>query len=170
MLRQQKFWLPRRGSVIVLFSQLLATAAAPNFYVIAREQGTESANVPLWASHERDPFQLGNHRTDDHDQSCFASNASKRVDVPEVPGAFQILNVLTKEESKRMGECQKRTELLLVSIRRINGLKSDKIPLFAFQSINLKSWDLPTTPRSHCLAPFDAIKICTGLPTTTHWK
>jgi len=77
-----------------------ATTSSPDFYVIARERGKERRDLPLWASRQADPFQLGAATKDNvNGNSCAAV---QRVDVKGVPGAFQILNVLSKDETQRM--------------------------------------------------------------------
>lgn len=58
------------------------------FYIVARESGSISRDLPLWASSRENPLML-NQQPATH---------IKRVDIDSVPGAFQLLNVLTAEE------------------------------------------------------------------------
>ena len=58
------------------------------FYVVAREQGQENFDLPTWA--DRAP---GNIEFESHP----AVQATRR-DIAEVPGSFQLLNVLTEDE------------------------------------------------------------------------
>ena len=58
------------------------------FYVVARESGQERHDLPTWAdSHP------GNISFDSH-----PLHATTRRDIPEVPGSFHLLNVLTENE------------------------------------------------------------------------
>lgn len=59
-----------------------------HFYVVAREAGHTAFDLPVWASHA-----AGTVRFDTVD--C---EAIERVDHPEVPGAFQLLNALSDDE------------------------------------------------------------------------
>ncbi|CAM3472835.1 prolyl hydroxylase family protein [Parendozoicomonas haliclonae] len=63
-----------------------------SFYVVAHEPGAEHAALPTWANHQPNPTQLA---------ASHSSNV-ERVEVPGVPGAFQLLNVLTPEECERL--------------------------------------------------------------------
>ena len=66
-----------------------------DFYVVAREPGAENPSLPTWASRKSNPINL---------DALFAISKVKRKDIPEVPGAFQLLNVFTEEECKRFIE------------------------------------------------------------------
>lgn len=68
-----------------------------NFYVVAEEPGAEHPALPTWASHQDNPAQLALNPGQEHGEI-------KRVDIPGVPGAFQILNVLSAEECQRLIE------------------------------------------------------------------
>ncbi len=57
-------------------------------YIVARETGAEGTPLPAWASETDNPLGL-----DDH-----PFGEIRRVDVPGVPGAFQLLNVLSRAE------------------------------------------------------------------------
>lgn len=64
-----------------------------DFYVVTRESGSIRADLPVWAPNLPNPFKL----------SGSLENAPvTRLEVPSVPGAFQLLNVLTQDEVKRM--------------------------------------------------------------------
>ena len=65
------------------------------FYIIAREPGAEHPAIPTWANHHENPASLETPQ----------SSAVKRVEVEGVPGAFQLLNVLTK------GECDELRQI-----------------------------------------------------------
>ena len=63
-----------------------------NFYIVAREAGAESDNIPLWANHVDNPAKL-------------ADNLERQVSikaVEQVPGAFQLLNVLSEDECRSL--------------------------------------------------------------------
>jgi predicted 2-oxoglutarate/Fe(II)-dependent dioxygenase YbiX len=62
-----------------------------NFYVVARESGAEHPDLPTWANENANPIQL------DKDQSAVV----KRIEVEEVPGAYQLLDVFSPEECAR---------------------------------------------------------------------
>ena len=62
-----------------------------NFYVVRRESGTQRSDLPVWAPRSLNPFKL--------DENV---NAVSRVDVDNVPGAFQLQNVLLPDEVKRI--------------------------------------------------------------------
>lgn len=58
------------------------------FYVVARESGAENPYIPIWTSEEENAMNLDSDLKPE----------IKRVDIDTVPGAFQLLNVFTKEE------------------------------------------------------------------------
>ncbi|MBN3563803.1 2OG-Fe(II) oxygenase [Aliamphritea spongicola] len=62
-----------------------------NFYVVAKEPGAEHPALPTWANRDVNPVQLAEK----------ADWEITRTDVPAVPGAFQLHNVLSKEECER---------------------------------------------------------------------
>lgn len=65
-----------------------------DFYVVAKEPGAEHPALPTWAGNIANPAQLSlDHQAD-----------IKRIDIDEVPGAFQLLNVLSVEECQRLIE------------------------------------------------------------------
>lgn len=62
------------------------------FYVIAREPGAEHPSLPTWASRRVNPAAL----------SGQAPAIVERREVAGVPGAYQLLNVLSAEECERL--------------------------------------------------------------------
>ena len=58
------------------------------FFVVAKEAGSERNDLPTWASKEDNPIGL---------QENYNTQI-QRVDIDELPGGFQLLNVLSKEE------------------------------------------------------------------------
>ncbi|NRA54012.1 MAG: 2OG-Fe(II) oxygenase [Gammaproteobacteria bacterium] len=67
------------------------TNAAP-FYVVAREPGAENPSLPTWTPTTSNPIELATSHT----------NEVTRKDLPQVPGAFQLLNVLSAAECERL--------------------------------------------------------------------
>ncbi|MDH3635891.1 MAG: 2OG-Fe(II) oxygenase [Gammaproteobacteria bacterium] len=63
-----------------------------NFYIIAHEAGAEKFEIPAWANRDANPAALHRHRT----------ATVSRHDFENVPGAFQLLNVLSKTECERL--------------------------------------------------------------------
>lgn len=64
---------------------------AESFYVVAREPGAEHPALPTWANENLNPVQLSEN----------INREIKRVDLDDVPGAFQLLNVLSQDECQR---------------------------------------------------------------------
>lgn len=64
-----------------------------NFYVAAWEAGAEHPSLPAWGNRETNPANL----SDDYDTRLVERRA-----LAEVPGAFQLLNVLSKAECKNL--------------------------------------------------------------------
>ncbi len=62
-----------------------------NFYVVRRESGTQRSDLPVWAPKSANPFALDKN-----------VNAVSRAEVSNVPGAFQLLDVLLPEEVQRI--------------------------------------------------------------------
>lgn len=62
-----------------------------NFYIVAREAGAENHNIPAWANTNNNPIMLDENITQN----------IKRINLSNIPGSFQILNILTKEECNR---------------------------------------------------------------------
>lgn len=61
-----------------------------NFFVVAREPGAQHPAIPTWASRVDNAFSL----------KPTTPNVS-RIDLPDVPGAYQLLNVLDETEVQR---------------------------------------------------------------------
>ena len=66
-----------------------------SFFVVAREPGAENPSLPTWANSVPNPAEL--------DESRETSAVSRR-EIPEVPGAYQLLNVFSREECDRLIE------------------------------------------------------------------
>lgn len=64
-----------------------------NFYVVALEPGAENPSLPAWGNKEKNPANL----SDDFDISQV-----ERQELVQVPGAFQLFNVLSKAECKAL--------------------------------------------------------------------
>jgi hypothetical protein len=67
------------------------TCREEEFYVVAREQGAENPSIPTWANRSGNPLNLKNDYPGE----------VERIDLEEVPGAFQLLNVVDAEECRR---------------------------------------------------------------------
>lgn len=61
-----------------------------DFYVVAREPGAENPSLPTWASIKENPLQFEEN----------LNREIKREEVENLPGAFKLINVLSKEECK----------------------------------------------------------------------
>ncbi len=59
-----------------------------DYYVVAKEPGAENPALPTWANRQENPAQLAQ----------VHNSKVSRVDVPGVPGTFQLFNVLSREE------------------------------------------------------------------------
>ena len=81
------------GSDAISLSLLTETALS-DFYVIAREAGAENSAIPAWANRVANPASLA---TD------YAGTV-ERLDLENVPAAFQLLNVLSAAECARIVE------------------------------------------------------------------
>lgn len=64
-----------------------------DFFVAALEPGAEHPALPAWGNRHVNAANL----SDEHDVSLI-----ERRELPQVPGAFQLFNVLTKNECKRL--------------------------------------------------------------------
>lgn len=64
-----------------------------SFYIVRRESGSERNDLPVWAPKKENPFSLEQHY-----------RGISRREVNNVPGAFQLLNVLKPEEVARILE------------------------------------------------------------------
>lgn len=67
-------------------------ATNSNFFVVAREPGAENPAIPAWACRKSNPAWL------DTDRDLEIS----RVEIEKVPGAFQLLDVLSADECRRL--------------------------------------------------------------------
>ena len=63
-----------------------------DFYIVAREPGAEHPAIPTWASESINPARVN---------SELPVNI-ERVEMESVPGAFQLLNVLTRCECQQL--------------------------------------------------------------------
>lgn len=66
-----------------------------NFYIVAQESGHHAFALPTWAD-KLDKSQVLD--------GSFDLTQVKRVDLPEVPGGFQLFNVLTDAETQKLIE------------------------------------------------------------------
>lgn len=73
-----------------------------NFYVVAKEPGAEHPALPTWANSQPNPAQL----SESHEQQII------RNEIAQVPGAFQLLNVLSKAECDRLIQLTESLEYL----------------------------------------------------------
>lgn len=73
--------------------QSVTTADNPptGFYVVAREPGAENPAIPTWANRGENPLAL-----------TTAYRQVERIAVDCVPGAFQLLNVLSAQECEAL--------------------------------------------------------------------
>ena len=69
------------------------TDLAKSFYIVAREPGAENPSIPTWANHDENPCALA------EDYSC---DFIERRRIEGVPGAFQLLNVISNDECQRL--------------------------------------------------------------------
>jgi len=67
-------------------------STATDFHIVAREPGAEHPAIPTWASRVDNPAALEIDR---------ASSVTRR-DISTVPGAFQLLDVLSSDECARL--------------------------------------------------------------------
>ena len=70
-----------------------------SFYIVAREAGAQNPSLPTWANTKENEINLDEN----------LKPQITRIDLDNVPGAFQLLNVFTKEECE---EFIKQTEEL----------------------------------------------------------
>lgn len=64
-----------------------------NFFVAALEPGAEHPALPAWGNRKVNPANLNEN---------FDVSNIERHELTQVPGAFQLLNVLTKEECEKL--------------------------------------------------------------------
>ncbi len=79
-------------------SSIQKPSLARHFFIIQQESGKIRRDLPLWASKVEDPFGFGVSN-----ETCQARTIERR-EVDQVPGAFQLINFMTPEETKRIGE------------------------------------------------------------------
>ncbi|WP_196889596.1 2OG-Fe(II) oxygenase [Aureivirga sp. CE67] len=72
-----------------------AVAIKEKFFVVTNEPGFHVQSLPTWADNG-DLKEIFDEK--------FDLNNVKRVEIPEVPGAFQLLNVLTESETEKIIE------------------------------------------------------------------
>ena len=65
-----------------------------DFYVVATEPGNVKQDIPIWASKRPGAIKF----------DSTSSHAGERVKIPEVPGAWQLLDVLSVDECDRLVE------------------------------------------------------------------
>ena len=68
------------------------TAVDSDYYIIARQPGAENPSIPTWACRRANPAGLAN----------AAPGDVTRREVDGVPGAFQLLNLLSADECARL--------------------------------------------------------------------
>ncbi len=73
-----------------------------DFYVVAEESGAEHLALPTWANENANPIELDEDLR--ADPQADHRTKVERVEVEGVPGAFQLLNVLSREECLRFIE------------------------------------------------------------------
>lgn len=67
--------------------------AFESFYVVAREPGAEHPALPTWANRDDNPARL---------RKDYPLDGITRREVVEVPGAYQLLNVLAEDECQEL--------------------------------------------------------------------
>lgn len=67
-----------------------------DFYIVDRETGAQSNNIPLWANRGANPAGLAQN------QGQELNSPVSLKPIPQVPGAFQLLNVLSKDECRAL--------------------------------------------------------------------
>ena len=71
---------------------VVSPSSKAEFYIVAHEPGAENHAIPTWASRGANPAALAR----DH------GTPVERHEIDSVPGAFQLLNVLSVEECRRL--------------------------------------------------------------------
>lgn len=66
-----------------------------NFFVIAREPGAQNPAIPTWAAHTDNAFALDS-------SSAQTQQQTVRREIREVPGAYQLLNVFSEQECRKL--------------------------------------------------------------------
>lgn len=65
----------------------------PSFYVVAHEPGAEHPALPTWANRNSNPAELAER---------YPLDTVMRKELPDVPGGFQLLHVLSPQECVRL--------------------------------------------------------------------
>jgi hypothetical protein len=65
---------------------------AADFYIVEHQAGAENPAIPTWACRDKNPANL----------ECNYHTDLERLDIDAVPGAFQLLNVLSVQECRRL--------------------------------------------------------------------
>ena len=63
------------------------------FYIVAHEPGAENPAIPTWANRDSNPIPLARD---------YNTDIIQRQEATPVPGAFQLLNVLSSSECRRL--------------------------------------------------------------------
>ena len=74
-----------------------------SFFVAALEQGAEHPALPAWGNNNANPAKLS---------GSFDISQVERRELADVPGAFQLFNVLSKDECQRFIEISEQLEFL----------------------------------------------------------
>lgn len=72
--------------------ELVQTDKEQDFYIVAREPGAEHPALPTWANATDNPAKL----------DLNYQGSIERIEVEDVPGAFQLLNVISPKECERL--------------------------------------------------------------------
>ena len=83
--RQQQWWVI--GRQLDILADMINQNISERFYVVALEPGRETSALPTWAD-----------RCTGNVDFTGNSEAVSRTEIAEVPGAFQLLNLLTDDE------------------------------------------------------------------------
>ena len=70
------------------YCTMIKDEAGDNFFVVRYEVGAEKTLLPTWASQRENPLNL----------NLDYSKTLQRVEIKSVPGAFQLLDLFSKEE------------------------------------------------------------------------
>ena len=120
-----------------------------NFFVVAREPGAQNPAIPTWASRVDNAFSL----------KQGASTVS-RIDHPNVPGAYQLLNVLDEEEVQQfitLSESLGYLKDAAVSLPR-NVRHNDNITIVVDDATERLLWSRIADAVNQNLAIFDGKK------------
>lgn len=70
----------------------VSSAPPTDFYIVAREPGAEHPAIPTWACEQENPARLEPEISDN----------IERIELDSVPGAFQLLNVVSQVECQQL--------------------------------------------------------------------